>query len=119
MKQLFFTFVLLLLPTLVLAQTSSQQEVEMTGRKSNGHSRSGLVLPVVIYSSDQNTLNIEYFSEDSYELKVQDVYGLTWFSGPLDTSGVLTEYYVNLQSNNTYFITISSANYSFYGILEL
>ena len=98
---------------------NNQQSVEMKGRKNNGHGRGELVLPEVVYSINENTLSIEFESEESFVLEIEDVNGVTWYSGPLNTSGVPTDYYVNLQPNSTYIITISSPNDLFYGILEL
>ena len=76
-------------------------------------------IPIVDYSTANNTLTVEFESNDSYTLVIEDVLGVTWYSGPLNTSGTPTMYYVNLQPQNTYIIRISSANHSFYGILEL
>lgn len=98
---------------------NNQQSVEMKGRKNNGHGRGDLALPVVVYSINENVLTIEFESEDSYVLEIEDTIGFTWYSGTLNTSGTPTVYYVNLQSANTYIINISSSNDSFYGILEL
>lgn len=98
---------------------NNQQSVEMKGRKNNGHGRGDLVLPVVVYSINENVLTIEFESEDSYVLEIEDANGVIWYSAPLNTSGVPTVYYVNLQSQNSYIITITSANYYFYGHLEL
>ncbi len=98
---------------------NNQQSVEMKGRKNNGHGRGELVLPVVVYSINENTLSIEFESEDSYVLEIEDTIGFTWYSGVLNTSGIPTVYYVNLQTANTYIISISSSNDLFYGILEL
>jgi len=64
-------------------------------------------------------LTVEFESNDSYVLVIEDVQGVTWYSSPLNTSEIPTVYDVNLQPQNTYVIRISSANHSFYGILEL
>lgn len=98
---------------------NSQQSVEMKDRKNNGHGRSESVLPIVTYSLSSNALTVEFESEDSFILEVEDINGIMWYSEPLNTSGIPTVYTVNLQSINTYYITISSANNSFYGILVL
>ena len=76
-------------------------------------------MPIVDYSTANNTLTVEFESNDSYTLVIEDVLGVTWYSGPLNTSGIPTMYYMNLQPHYTYLINISSANDSFYGILEL
>lgn len=76
-------------------------------------------MPIVDYSTANNTLTVEFESNDSYTLVIEDVLGVTWYSGPLNTSGTPTVYYVNLQPHNAYVIRISSASHSFYGILEL
>lgn len=76
-------------------------------------------MPIVDYSTVNNTLTVEFESNDSYTLVIEDVQGVTWYSGQLNTSGIPTVYYVNLQPQNTYIIRISSANHYFYGILEL
>lgn len=118
MKKIFFAFVLLLVPAILLADDSTQSVV-MVSDNGHGHNRNEFVLPVVTYSSDSNTLTVEFESEESCLLEVEDAGGTTWYSGPLNTCGTLTSYYVNLQPQNTYVIRISSANRSFYGILEL
>ena len=118
MKQIIFTFILLLVPAIILADDSTQSVV-MVGDSGHGHNRNAIVLPAVTYSSDTNTLTVEFESEESYLLEVEDAGGTTWYSGPLNTSGTPTVYYVNLQPQNTYVIRISSANHYFYGILEL
>lgn len=98
---------------------NNQQSVEMKGRKNNGHGRGESVLPVVVYSINENVFTIEFESEDSYVLEIEDTIGITWYSGPLNTNGIPTVYYVNLQPSNTYTVTISSANDTYYGILAL
>jgi len=118
MRKIFFAIFMLLFSTVIMAQDGTTP-VEIKGESVSGHNRSGIYLPVVMYSSNLNTLTVEFESEDSYVLEIEDTNGITWYTGPLNTTGIPAVYYVNLQSNNTYFITISSANYSFYGILEL
>lgn len=118
MKKIFFAFVLLLVPAILLADDSTQSVV-MVSDNGHGHNRNGFVLPVVTYSSDSNTLTVEFESEDTFLLEVEDASGVTWYCGPLNTSGTPTVYYVNLQPQNTYIIRISSANNTFYGILVL
>ena len=76
-------------------------------------------MPIVDYSTVNNTLTVEFESNDSYTLVIEDSHGVTWYSGPLNTSEIPTVYYVNLQPQNTYVIRISSANHYFYGILTL
>ena len=118
MKKIIFTLILLLLPAIILADDSTTTVV-VVGDNVPTHNRNGIVLPVVTYSSDSNTLTVAFDSEESFVLEIEDVNGVTWYSGPLNTSGVPTDYYVNLQPNSTYIITISSPNDLFYGILEL
>lgn len=118
MKKIIFTFILLLVPAIILADDSTQSVV-MVGDSGHGHNRNEVALPAVTYSSDANTLTVEFESEESCLLEVEDAGGITWYCGPLNTSGTPTVYYVNLQPQNTYIIRISSANHSFYGILEL
>ena len=76
-------------------------------------------MPIVDYSTVNNTLTVEFESNDSYVLVIEDVQGVTWYSGPLNTSGTPTVYYVNLQPSNTYTVTISSANNMYSGILDI
>ncbi len=118
MKKILFTFLFLLTSSVVFADGGANS-IEVVHYPFPGHNRDGIALPVVTYSPNENTFTIEFESEDSYELKVKDVYGTTWYSGPLNTSGIPTVYYVNLQSHNTYLISISSSNDLFYGILEM
>ena len=118
MKKIFFALIVLLLPTVVLADDSTTTVVVVSDN-GQGHNRNAIVLPVVTYSSDSNTLTVEFESEESYLLEVEDAGGTTWYSGQLNTSGIPTVYYVNLQPQNTYVIRISSVNHYFYGILTL
>ena len=118
MKKIIFTFILLLVPAIILADDNTTSVV-VVGDNVPTHNRNGIVLPVVTYSSDTNTLTVAFESEESYLLEVEDAGGTTWYSSPLNTSGTPTVYYVNLQPQNTYVIRISSANHYFYGILEL
>ena len=117
MKKIIISLFIILLSSVVFADGGANS-IEVVHYPFPGHNRGGIALPVVTYSPNENTLTIEFESEDSYELKVKDVYGTTWYSGSLNTSGIPTDYYVNLQPNNTYIITISSPNDMFYGILE-
>lgn len=120
MKKIVFIFILLLVSTVSFADNGNgTTPVEMNGESVSGHNRSDIILPVVTYSTNSNTLTVEFESEESFVLEIEDVNGVTWYSGPLNTSGVPTDYYVNLQPNSTYIITISSPNDLFYGILEL
>jgi len=119
MKKLLFVITLLMLvPSGILAEDGTTA-VEMKGATASSHNRGELLLPVVTYSSINGSFTIEFESEDSYVLEVEDINGINWYSGPVNTSGSPTVYYVNLQSNNTYYITISSDNDSFYGVLIL
>ena len=118
MKKIIFTFIMLMVSTVVLAQDGTTPVV-VTGESVPGHSRSGMDLPIVTYSSNLNTLTVEFESEESFVLEIEDANGVTWYSGHLNTSGIPTVYYVNLQSNNTYTIRISSDYYTYSGILVL
>ena len=120
MKKIIFVFILLVLPTVILADDTTIPVILSPGASNGGkHGRSAVYLPEVNYSMNSNSLSIEFESEDSYVLEVEDIDGSTWYLGPVNTSGLPTVYYVNLQLHNTYVITISSANDSYYGILEL
>ena len=57
MKKIFFAFVLLLVPAILLADDSTQSVV-MVSDNGHGHNRNEFVLPVVTYSSDSNTLTV-------------------------------------------------------------
>lgn len=118
MKKIFFTFIMLLVSNVVWAQDGTTPVV-VTGESVPGHNRSGIDLPIVTYSSNSNTLTVEFESDESYVLEIKDANGVIWYSAPLNTSGIPTVYYVNLQSHNTYVITISSSDNLFFGILEL
>lgn len=76
-------------------------------------------MPIVDYSTANNTLTVEFESNDSYTLVIEDVLGVTWYSGPLNISGIPTLYYLNLPPSNTYIIRISSLKEMFSGILDL
>ena len=120
MKKIIFVFILLMLPTVIQADDATIPVILSPGASNGGkHGRSTVYLPEVNYSMSRNSLSIEFESADSYVLEVEDINGINWYSGPVNTSGSPTVYYVNLQSNNTYYITISSDNDSFYGILML
>lgn len=120
MKKILFVFVLLLVPTIVLADDATIPVVISPGASNGGgHGRGDFDLPIVSFSVSSNSLTVEFESEDSYLLEIKDINGTTWYSGPLNTSGLPNMYYVNLQSHNTYLISISSPNDLFYGILEL
>ena len=118
MKKIILLFFLMLTSSVVLAEDDTTS-VELNGESVHGHNRNEIVLPVVTYSSNLNTLTVEFESEESYVLEIEDANGVIWYSAPLNTSGAPTVYYVNLQSQNSYIITITSANYYFYGHLEL
>ena len=98
---------------------SSQQSIEMKNKRNNGHSRGDDELPLVFYTSQDNSFSIEFDSDGSFELNVYDISGVNWYYSSINTDGIPHMYYLNLVSNNTYIITISSSNDSFYGILEL
>lgn len=120
MKKILFVFILLLLPTIVMADDATIPVVFSPGASNHGgHGRGDFNLPIVSFSVFSNSLTVEYESEDSYLLEIKDINGTTWYSGPLNTSGLPAVYYVNLQLDNTYVITISSVIDSFYGILEI
>lgn len=120
MKKILFVFILLMVPTIVLADDATIPVVISPGASNGGgHGRGDFDLPIVSFSVFSNSLVVEFESEDSYELEVEDTNGIIWYSGALNTSGTPTMYYVNLSSHKTYLIRISSANDSFYGILEL
>ena len=116
MNKIVFVFILLLVPAIVFADNGTTEVVVLS---DTGHDRNDVVLPVVTYSFISNTLTVEFESEDSFVLEIKDANGVIWYSGPLNTSGIPTVYYVNLQSHNTYLISISSSNDLFYGILEM
>lgn len=109
----------MLMVSVVIKADDGTTIVELSGGTTHGHNRSAIVLPAVEYSLDSNTLTVEFESEESCLLEVEDVGGITWYSATLNTSGTPTVYDVNLQPQNTYIIRISSTNHSFYGILEL
>lgn len=118
MKKILFAFIFLLTSSVVFADGGANS-IEIVHYPFPGHNRDGVVLPVVAYFPSDNSLSIEFESEDSYELIVKDIYGTTWYSGPVNTSGAPTDYYMNLQPNNTYIVSISSSNDLFYGVLVL
>ena len=76
-------------------------------------------MPIADYSTANNTLTVEFESNDSYTLVIEDSHGATWYSCPLNTSGIPTAYYVYLQPGDTYTVTISSANNMYSGILDI
>lgn len=117
MNRVFFLLVFVSICNLCFADNGEVVEVPMTQNPT--HNRSQISLPTVDYSVETGSLIIEFESEESYVLEVEDANGINWYSGALNTSGTPTMYYVNLPSHNTYLIRISSANDSFYGILEL
>ena len=113
MKKIIFLLVFAFISLLCFAGGDGEVvEVPMTPNSLPNRGQASM--PIVDYS-----LTVEFESNDSYVLVIEDVQGVTWYSGPLNTSGIPTVYYVNLQPQNTYIIRISSANHYFYGILEL
>ena len=117
MKKIGFLIVCAFVSLLCFAGDGEVVEVPMTPNSLPNRGQASM--PIVDYSTVNNTLTVEFESNDSYVLVIEDVQGVTWYSGQLNTSGIPTVYYVNLQPQNTYVIRISSANHSFYGILEL
>lgn len=118
MKKIIFLLVCAFISLLCFAGGDGEVvEVPMTPNSLPNRGQASV--PIVDYSTANNTLTVEFESNDSYTLVIEDVLGVTWYSGPLNTSGIPTMYYMNLQPHYTYLINISSANDSFYGILEL
>ena len=118
MKKIIFLLVCAFISLLCFAGGDGEVvEVPMTPNSLPNRGQASM--PIVDYSTANNTLTVEFESNDSYTLVIEDVLGVTWYSGPLNTSGIPTMYYMNLQPHYTYLINISSANDSFYGILEL
>jgi hypothetical protein len=117
MKKIGFLIVCAFVSLLCFAGDGEVVEVPMTPNSLPNRGQASI--PIVDYSTANNTLTVEFESNDSYVLVIEDVQGVTWYSSPLNTSGIPTVYDVNLQPQNTYVIRISSANHSFYGILEL
>ena len=108
MKKIIFLLVCAFISLLCFAGGDGEVvEVPMT--PNSLPNRGQVSMPIVDYSTANNT----------FTLVIEDVLGVTWYSGPLNTSGIPTMYYMNLQPHYTYLINISSANDSFYGILEL
>lgn len=100
------------------AQDGNTVNVPMS-EPTMGDNRGVIEAPVVSFSPADNSLTIEFESEDSYQLTIEDVYGITWYTSPVNTNGIPTIYYVNLPSDNTYTITISSTDVTFIGYLQL
>ena len=118
MKKIIFLLVCAFISLLCFAGGDGEVvEVPMTPNSLPNRGQASM--PIVDYSTANNTLTVEFESNDSYTLVIEDVLGVTWYSGPLNTNGIPTMYYMNLQPHYTYLINISSANDSFYGILEL
>ena len=118
MKKIIFLLVCAFISLLCFAGGDGEVvEVPMTPNSLPNRGQASM--PIVDYSTANNTLTVEFESNDSFTLVIEDVLGVTWYSGPLNTSGIPTMYYMNLQPHYTYLINISSANDSFYGILEL
>ena len=118
MKKIIFLLVFAFISLLCFAGGDGEV-VEMPMTPNSLPNRGQVSMPIVDYSTVNNTLTVEFESNDSYVLVIEDVLGVTWYSGPLNTSGTPTVYYVNLQPSNTYTVTISSANDTYYGILVL
>ena len=118
MKKIIFLLVFAFISLLCFAGGDGEVvEVPMTPNSLPNRGQASM--PIVDYSTVNNTLTVEFESNDSYTLVIEDVLGVSWYSGPLNTSGAPTVYYVNLQPSNTYTVTISSANDTYYGILVL
>ena len=118
MKKISFLIVCAFISLLCFAGGGGEVvEVPMTPNSLPNRGQTSM--PIVDYSTANNTLTVEFESNDSCVLVIEDVQGVTWYSSPLNTSEIPTVYDVNLQPQNTYVIRISSANHSFYGILEL
>ena len=118
MKKIIFLLVFAFISLLCFAGGDGEVvEVPMTPNSLPNRGQASM--PIVDYSTVNNTLTVEFESNDSYVLVIEDVQGVTWYSGQLNTSGTPTVYYVNLQPSNTYTVTISSANDTYYGILAL
>ena len=118
MKKIIFLLVCAFISLLCFAGGDGEVvEVPMTPNSLPNRGQASM--PIVDYSTANNILTVEFESNDSFTLVIEDVLGVTWYSGPLNTSGLPTMYYMNLQPHYTYLINISSANDSFYGILEL
>lgn len=118
MKKIIFLLVFAFISLLCFAGGDGEVvEVPMTPNSLPNRGQASM--PIVDYSTVNNTLTVEFESNDSYVLVIEDVLGVTWYSGPLNTSGTPTVYYVNLQPSNTYIVTISSANDTYSGILVL
>lgn len=117
MKKIIFLMVCAFVSLLCFAGDGEVVEVPMT--PNSLPNRGEVSVPMVEYSTSSSSLTIELESSDSFTLVIEDANGITWYSGPLNTSGIPTVYYANLQTQNTYIIRISSANRSFYGVLVL
>lgn len=118
MKKIIFLLVCAFISLLCFAGGDGEVvEVPMTPNSLPNRGQASM--PIVDYSTVNNTLTVEFESNDSYVLVIEDSHGVTWYSGPLNTSGTPTVYYVNLQPSNTYIITISSLNDMFSGILDM
>lgn len=118
MKHLICLF-LCVMAVFFVSADNGPENIVMGQSVSGPNNRSELILPIVTYSSADNSLTIEFESEDSYQLTIEDVYGITWYTSPVNTNGIPTIYYVNLPSDNTYTITISSTDVTFIGYLQL
>lgn len=71
MKKIVFVFILLLVSIVSMADNNNgTTPVEMNGESVSGHNRNGIILPVVTYSSNSNTLTVEFESEDSFVLEI-------------------------------------------------
>ena len=118
MKKIIFLLVFAFISLLCFAGGDGEVvEVPMTPNSLPNRGQASM--PIVDYSTVNNTLTVEFESNDSYVLVIEDVQGVTWYSGPLNTSGTPTAYYVYLQPGDTYTVTISSANDTYYGIIVL
>lgn len=71
MKKILFAFIFLLTSSVVFADGGANS-IEVFHYPFPRQNRGGVVLPVVDYSPNDNSLSIELESEISYELKLKD-----------------------------------------------
>ena len=118
MKKIIFLMVCAFV-SLVSFAAGDGEVVEVPMTPNSLPNRGEVSVPMVEYSTSSSSLTIEFESSDSFTLVIEDANGITWYSGPLNTSGIPTVYNVNLQTQNTYSITISSATTTYSGVLVL
>ncbi len=117
MKKLILTLILISSFGFCFASDGEVVEVPMTSNPT--HNRNLVTTPDVSYSSDGNSLIIEFDAEVPYVLEITDENENIWYSGSIICNGAPHSYYIGLQAGHTYTITISSASNSYYGILVL